>query len=518
MTIRSRALPVFLLLLGTASAHASAANDRDPRLARLAGDWRGQTEWGGSREWFAMKFVPGDSGRVLAQFTVPALRAYDYELGPARLRGDTLLAGPFAFAWDTLAHRLRGVLPVALVPVHTIAVELAPGPPLVREPREALAAPVREPAWTFTAGAALWADLEAGHGLVFAGGDDGVVRAVSVLSGLERWHYRTGGRVRARPALLVSSLYVHSDDGWLYRLDAQRGTLRWKVRLEPDSVVRVPIEQSGSRYDFYGSGVAAWGGALYVGTHDGRVLALDPDDGHVLWSAATGGPVLATPGLAAGRVFAGSFDGAIYAFDAGVGELLWKHDTGAPVTSTPVADRGVVIVGSRSYDLLGLDAITGAVVWDRYIWYSWIESTAQVVDGVAYLGSSDASRVFAIETRTGVLRWDSDVHGISWGRPAVTFDRVYAAVRFSPSIAPHEANLIALERDTGRALWRYPCDRPANATHRGFGASPVVSGGRVIVGGLDGRLYAFEEGDLLPAKRKRGPRPQPHSGKADVRN
>lgn len=518
MTLHSWALPMSLLMLWTAGAHAAPANGREARLARLAGDWRGQTEWGGSREWFAIRFVQEDSGRVSARFTVPALRAYDHDLGPVRLLGDTVFAGPFAFAWDTLASRLRGVLPAVLVPVHEIAVELAPGTALVREPREALAAPVREPLWVFSAEAAWWADLEAGHGLVFAGGDDGVVHAVSVRSGRERWHYRTGGRLRARPALVVSSLYVHSDDGWLYRLDARRGTLRWKVRLEPDPVVRVPVDQPGSRHDFYASGVAAWGGALYVGTHDGRVLALDPADGHVLWSAATGGSVLATPGLADGRVFVGSFDGAVYAFDAGVGELLWKHETGAPVTSTPVADRGIVVVGSRSYDLFGLDEITGDVVWERYIWYSWIESTAQVADGVAYLGSSDASRLFAIETRTGELRWDSDLHGISWGRPAVTFDRVYAAVRFSPSIAPHEANLIALERDTGRALWRYPCDRPAHATHRGFGASPVVSGGRVIVGGLDGRLYAFDEDDLRPVKRKRAPRQPPPADGAGVRH
>lgn len=479
-----------------------AATDRDPRLAALVGNWRGQAEWNGSRSPLALSFTSADSGRVRVAFTIPALQARDEALGRARLRGDTLLAGPFVFVWDSTARTLTGVLPRELVPVHAIPVTLTPGPALVAEPREPLEAPAREPVWRFEAGAALWSDLEAGMGLVFAGGDDGVLHAVSVRTGRERWRFVTGGRLRARPTLVMSSLYVHSDDGWLYRLDAGTGKRRWRVRLEPDSVVRIPIDQPGSRYDFYGSGVAVWGGTLYVGTHDGRVLALDPTDGHTVWSATTGGPVLATPGLADGRVFVGSYDGRVYAFDAGVGEKLWSFDTGAAVTATPVPDRGVVVIGSRSYDLFGLDAVTGEVRWNRYLWYSWIESSARIADGIAYVGSSDASRLFALDTRTGSQRWESDLHGISWGRPAVTFDRVYAAVRYSPSIATHEANLLALDRESGRALWRYACDRPAGATHRGFGASPVVANGRVLVGGLDGTLYAFEEADPVPGARR----------------
>ena len=81
--------------------------------------------------------------------------------------------------------------------------------------------------------------------------------------------------------------------------------------------------------------------------------------------------------------------------------------------------------------------------------------------------------------------------------------RVYVAVRSSPSISPHEANLVALDRDTGEPLWRYACDRPAGAIHRGFGASPVVYGDRVFVGGLDGVVYAFLLRDPGPARAVR---------------
>src|SRR5438046_10575287 len=106
-------------------------------------------------------------------------------------------------------------------------------------------------------------------------------------------------------------------------------------------------------------------------------------------------------------------------------------------------------------------------------------------------------------TTTGCRRWDTDVQRISCGRPALTATRVYVAVRHSPSIEPHEANLVALDRATGEPIWRYPCDRPTGATHRGFGGSPVVSGGRVFVGGLDGKVYAFLLRDPRPARPRR---------------
>lgn len=487
-----------LLCLATTLARAeSAAPTRD----QLQGYWKGQIECAGSRSWIAIAFVPADSGRLLAKMSIPAIRGYDYPLGRARWTADSVFAGPFAFAWGPSAASLRGVLPKVVVPVHEIAVELRRGEPLAREPRPALTAPVREPAWTFDARAPLWADLEAASGLVYAGGDDGVLHALAARTGRERWHFATSGRLRARPTLLASSLYLQSDDGWLYRLDAARGTQRWRVRTMPDSVVRIPIDQPGSRYDFYASAVTGAGGVLFVGTHAGRVLALDPVTGATLWEASTGGPILAAPGVANGRVFVGSYDGRVIALDAYDGRTLWTHDTGAPVTSTPVPESGVIVVGSRSYDLLGLDAVTGAVRWNHYLWFSWIESTARIDGGVAYVGSSDAARIYALDVKSGTLRWESDDHGVSWGRPALTPDRVIVAVRYSPSIEAHEANLLALDRETGEPAWRYPCDRPAGAMHRGFAASPVVYGGRVFVGGLDGKVYAF----LL-----RDPRPNSH--------
>src|SRR5262249_14266777 len=174
-----------------------------------------------------------------------------------------------------------------------------------------------------------------------------------------------------------------------------------------DSIVRIPIHKAGSKFDFYSSAAALDGETLYLGTHDGHVLALAFADGARRWSFAAGGPGLSPPAGAGRRVVAGSFDGRVYALDAATGRKVWEHDTGAPVTSTPVPDGNVVVVGSRSYELFGFDAATGKVVWSHYQWFTWVESSARIANGVAYVGSSDGAYVTAVETRSGRVRWQS---------------------------------------------------------------------------------------------------------------
>jgi outer membrane protein assembly factor BamB len=152
-----------------------------------------------------------------------------------------------------------------------------------------------------------------------------------------------------------------------------------------------------------------------------------------------------------------------------------------------------VIVGSRSYDLLALDARTGDVAWKRYLWFSWVDSSAVVRDGVAYVGSSDAAAVYAFEARTGRSVWKTDVWGWAWGQPAVTSGRVYMGTSALGGYAvPHQASLLALDRVSGRPVWRFAVPAAPEKAY-GFTGSAAVGSGRVFVSGLDGRVYAFAE-------------------------
>ena len=61
----------------------------------------------------------------------------------------------------------------------------------------------------------------------------------------------------------------------------------------------------------------------------------------------------------------------------------------------------------------------------------------------------------------------------------------------NPYMIRHVAGLCALDRSTGALLWRWPLAEPAGEYDWGFVASPVISGDTLVVGALNGTLYAF---------------------------
>jgi outer membrane protein assembly factor BamB len=347
--------------------------------------------------------------------------------------------------------------------------------------------------WNYTTDGVVRSSPAVDNGVVYVGGVDGQVHAVDAGNGAKRWSFRTGGAIRTRPTVSEGAVYVQADDGVLYKVRAVGGEEVWRVKVVEKPIERLPFDNPKSRYDRFGSDVTVAGGRLYLGTHDGLVLALDPASGARQWSFATGDAVLAAPAVEAGRVYVGSFDGSVYALDAATGTLVWKRDTRGAVVSTPGVAGGRVVVGNRAYDVLALDARTGDVAWKRYVWFSWIESSAVVRDGIAYVGSSDAALVSAFDVASGRRVWAADVFGWAWGQPAVTDERVYVGTSSQVGYpAGHRAGVMALDRATGRAAWRYEAGAGPSGAF-GFPGSPAVGEGLVFVSGLDGRLHAFRQ-------------------------
>jgi len=76
----------------------------------------------------------------------------------------------------------------------------------------------------------------------------------------ERWTFGTGDAVKSSPAVVDGTVYVGSDGGSVYALDAADGTEQWSTKFEMASVDSSP---------------AVVDGTVYVGSDDGTVYALD---------------------------------------------------------------------------------------------------------------------------------------------------------------------------------------------------------------------------------------------------
>lgn len=467
------------------------AQDDAGALAPLAGIWGGELEHNGERTTIYIELAPGTDGAMRARVSLPALHLYEVPLGKATLTGSTLALASIRLEYDAAAGRLTGTLPPDIVPVYALATTLVRKTSVPRTQRADLDAPVREPVWTVELGTPVWCDIAAAHDAVYAGGDDGRLHALDAQTGAGRWVYRAEGALRCGATIAGGRVYVTSDDGVLHCIDARDARPVWQLRVNRAPAVRLPATDPKSKYDLHGAAVTVAATTLFVGTHEGRVLALDPGAGSARWSFQTGDRILAAPFVAGNQVLVGCYDGKVYALDATRGALRWTFDAKAPVTSTPVFAQGVVVVGSRGYDLWGLDAATGKARWNRYVWFSWIESSAAVAGTTAYVGSSDAAKLFAFDAPTGRPVWTADVHGYAWGTPLVERDVVYLGTRGEAGPIGHRGNVLALARGSGRVLWRYPFPAADPKLPHGFAGSPVLAGGHVVLASIDGRVHAF---------------------------
>jgi outer membrane protein assembly factor BamB len=77
---------------------------------------------------------------------------------------------------------------------------------------------------------------------------------------------------------------------------------------------------------------------IYVGSDDGNLYALDASDGSQQWSFTTGGDVSSSPAVVDGTVYVGSGDSNLYAVDASDGTEQWSFATGDGVDSSPAID------------------------------------------------------------------------------------------------------------------------------------------------------------------------------------
>jgi outer membrane protein assembly factor BamB len=319
--------------------------------------------------------------------------------------------------------------------------------------------------WTYTTGGMVTSSPAVVNGIVYVGSDDGNVYALNATSGALIWKYTTGGAVGSSPAVAGGMVFVGSANDLVYALDASTGALVWNYTT------------GGA----VGSSPAVVNGIVYVGSDDGRVYALNATTGALMlgWPYATGGAVGSSPAVAGGVVYVGDHNGYVFALNAMSGKLIrgWPFATGSPVPSSPVVVGGVVYVGSDNWNVYALNATTGAYIWSSYVFGS-VPSSLAVAGGVVYVGSEDHD-IYALNATTGALMlgWPYTTGaGTGFSSPAVADGMVF--------VGSEDNNLYALNASTGALVWKY-------ATGNWVESSPAVADGMVFVGSEDGKVYAF---------------------------
>lgn len=123
--------------------------------------------------------------------------------------------------------------------------------------------------------------------LYFGSSADDAVRALDATTGTLKWTFFTDGPVRFAPTVWKDRLFVVSDDGWLYCLDAREGTLidRWRGGPADDRVLgnsRIVSKWPARGGPVIRDGVLYWGAGIWQ-SEGISLYAMNPDTGEILW-------------------------------------------------------------------------------------------------------------------------------------------------------------------------------------------------------------------------------------------
>ena len=258
-----------------------------------------------------------------------------------------------------------------------------------------------------------------GNGLAnwrFQGAEAAGLTAASVGRLRLTWAFGYPGGTSAfgQPTVVAGRIFVGTDTGYIYSLDAGSGCIYWSYRTRAgvrNAMTVGPIVEHGRRSY-----------AVFFGDLKSNAYAIDARTGREIWvtrveeNFAT--RVTAAPALYRGRLYvpisgwegfsARVLDypcctavGSVSALDANTGRLLWKHYTiaerphpthknsrgvqqwapaGVPVWNTPTVDprHHAIYVGTgdastypapqTSDAILALDMATGRLLWSRQIY------------------------------------------------------------------------------------------------------------------------------------------------------
>ncbi len=198
---------------------------------------------------------------------------------------------------------------------------------------------------------------------VIAANRRGKITSFSADNGMRRWTSELDVRLTSGISGDDGQIYVGDIDGVLHALDDQTGEPLWTA--PGSSEILVPASASF--------------GALIVRSTDGRVVSLDPETGEVLWTVSNTPPALTLNGYSRplvleSGVLLGLDDGRLLALDVNNGKPFWESVISVPsgrseierlvdIDADIVVDDDGIYLANYQGKAARLEPAQGQIVW-----------------------------------------------------------------------------------------------------------------------------------------------------------
>lgn len=282
------------------------------------------------------------------------------------------------------------------------------------------------------------------------------------------------------PAIVLDTLYAASAKGQLSKINASSGKLEWRI------ATGTPLT----------AGVGASIDSEYLGTGKGEVLAFD-DKGKKRWSTQLSSQVLGVPKVAEGTVIVRTEDGRIYALNADDGKQKWMYQRILPALilrsqASLLVTKGAIFAGYPGGKLVALSLDTGNVGWEASVAQPRGASEIERVSDVTSMPVIDDKRICAVayqgrvacfEISTGNLLWAKELSSTA----GLTMDEA------NLYISDDKGSVVALDKMQGASVWKQDQLRARRLS------TPRRIGNYLAVGDLQGfiHLLSLDDGHFV---------------------
>jgi outer membrane protein assembly factor BamB len=237
--------------------------------------------------------------------------------------------------------------------------------------------------WKFKTGNVVHASPAVDGGTVYVGSWDSYFYALDAASGKLRWRFKTGvdpkihnqEGIQSSAVVADGLVYFGCRDSNLYALVASTGALRWSFSNKGSWVIGSPVVRAGT---------------VYFATSDSALLhALNARDGAPLFSLDfKGWPFFSSPTLAGDMLYIGSHAGKVLAVDLKTRTVAWTFLTEGAQKNGPTYTNAD---GTPNYrpafsDFFYNDMIVGV---DRMMSVGAVLSTPVIDGDTLFVGSWD---------------------------------------------------------------------------------------------------------------------------------
>jgi PQQ-dependent dehydrogenase (methanol/ethanol family) len=173
----------------------------------------------------------------------------------------------------------------------------------------------------------------------------------------------------ATPLVVDGAMYISTAWSLVHAFDVRTGQHLWTYDPQVD-----PAKGRDACCDVVNRGVAAWDGKIFVGTLDGRLVALDSASGDVLWEEVTVDQdlpytITGAPRVIKGMVVIGNggaeygVRGYVTAYDADTGEQAWRFYT-VPGNPADGFENDLMANAAQTWTGQWWNLGGGGTVWD----------------------------------------------------------------------------------------------------------------------------------------------------------